>query len=59
MMNFENSIFNKAADKTVYHPLLVLEKGDGLMTTYEEFMILLTAGLLLIAILSYVDKRKK
>nr|DAY95960.1 MAG TPA: Putative Holin-like Toxin (Hol-Tox) [Caudoviricetes sp.] len=28
-----------------------------LMTTYEEFMVILTAGILLVAILTYVHKK--
>ncbi|MCA5960458.1 MULTISPECIES: putative holin-like toxin [Blautia] len=27
------------------------------MTTYEEFMVILTAGILLVAILTYVHKK--
>lgn len=34
----------------------VLRKGEMLMNTYEEFMIILTAGLLIIAVLNLKNK---
>ncbi len=37
-------------------PFRVLRKGGMLMTTYEEFMVILTVGLLIVAILSLKDK---
>jgi len=32
------------------------ERGQWLMSTYEEFMIILTAGLLIVAILNMKNK---
>ncbi len=37
-------------------PFRVLWKGGMLMTTYEEFMVILTVSLLIVAILSLRDK---
>ena len=34
-----------------------LRKGVIIMSTYEEFMIILTVGLLIVAILNYTHKK--
>ncbi|MEQ2461301.1 putative holin-like toxin [Blautia wexlerae] len=34
-----------------------MQKGVGLMSTYEEFMIILNAGLLIVAILNLKNKK--
>ena len=49
------NIFYKAADRAVL-PIRVLRKGGMLMTTYEEFMIILTIGLLIVEILDLKNK---
>jgi hypothetical protein len=35
-----------------------LSEGVIIMSTYEEFMVILTAGILLVAILEYVQHKK-
>lgn len=40
-----------------YHPIPNLRKGVGLMNTYEEFMIILTAALLIVSILNMKNKK--
>lgn len=40
-----------------YHPIPNLRKGVELMSTYEEFMIILTAALLIISILNMKNKK--
>ena len=40
-----------------FHPFLVLWKGVVFMSTYEEFMVLLTIGLLIVAILNLKNKK--
>ena len=42
---------------TCFHPFRVLRKGVMIMSTYEEFMVLLTIGLLIVAILNYKHKK--
>jgi len=37
-------------------PFRVLWKGGMLMSTYEEFMVILTVGLLIVAILNLKNK---
>lgn len=38
-------------------PLSTLRKGMELMSTYEEFMIILTVGLLIVSILNIENKK--
>ena len=42
---------------TCFHPFRVLRKGGIIMSTYEEFMVLLTIGLLICAILNLTHKK--
>ena len=41
----------------VLSPVPSLAEGGKLMSTYEEFMIILTAGLLIVAILNMKNKK--
>jgi hypothetical protein len=52
----QHNIFNQAADRAAMHPIRVLRKGEMLMSTYEEFMVILTASLLIVAILNLKNK---
>ncbi len=38
-------------------PSSLVLRGGGYMSTYEEFMIILTTGLLIIAILNFTHKK--
>ena len=49
-------VFNKAADRAAL-PIPNFTEGDMLMSTYEEFMIILTIGLLIVAILNLRNKK--
>lgn len=46
----------RAADRAAMYPFRVLSERGMLMSTYEEFMIILTAGLLIVAILNMKNK---
>lgn len=37
---------------------VLTEGGDSFMSTYEEFMIILTTAMLIVAILNYTHKEK-
>ncbi len=41
----------------MFHPFRVLRKGVVLMSTYEEFMVILTVALLIVAILNMKNKK--
>ena len=41
----------------VLSPVSSLAEGGSLMSTYEEFMIILTTGLLIVAILNLKNKK--
>ena len=49
-------MFTKAADRAAVHPVPSLAERGMLMTTYEEFMVILTVGLLIVAILNLKNK---
>ena len=50
-------MLNRAAGRAAMLPFRVLRKGGGtLMSTYEEFMVILTVGLLIVAILNLKNK---
>ncbi len=53
---FTYSIFYKAVDK-VQSTIFEFMGRSGIMSTYEEFMIILTACSLLIAILNYTYRK--
>lgn len=40
-----------------YHLLLSLRKGGGAVSTYEEFQIIISVAMLIIAILNYNHKK--
>lgn len=40
-------------------PVPSLAEGGNFMSTYEEFMVLLTIAILIVAILNYVKHHKK
>jgi hypothetical protein len=42
---------------TCSHPFLVLREMVIIMSTYEEFMVILTVALLIVAILNYTHKK--
>ena len=46
-------MFTRAAGEACGHPLLHFAERVMLMSTYEEFMVILTAALLIVAILNY------
>ena len=46
----------RTADRAAVHPFRVLWKGVVLMSTYEEFMVILTVALLIVAILNLKNK---
>ena len=43
---------------TCSHPSEFLRKGVIIMSTYEEFMVILTAGILLVSILEFAIHKK-
>ena len=45
-------MFTKGAGRAAVHPFRVLWKGVVLMSTYEEFMVILTVALRIVAILN-------
>ena len=49
-------MFTWAADRAATLPLRVLRKGVMLMSTYEEFIVILTVALLIVAILNLKNK---
>ena len=49
-------MFTQAAGRAAAFPFRVLRKGEMLMSTYEEFMVILTIGLLIVAILNMENK---
>ena len=49
-------MFTKAAGRAAVHPFRVLWKGVVLMSTYEEFMVILTVALLIVALLNMRNK---
>lgn len=53
---FTYSIFYKAVDK-VQSTIFEFMGRSGIMSTYEEFMIILNAGLLIVAILNLKNKK--
>ena len=42
----------------VAYPFRVLSEGGIFMSTYEEFMVILTVAVLIVAILDYVNHKK-
>lgn len=54
---FQYNIFNLAAEGCLCHSVLVLGKEWCLMSTYEEFMVILTIALLIVAILNLKNKK--
>ena len=53
---WQHNILTQAADRAAVHPFRVLRKGVVLMSTYEEFMVILTVALLIVAILNMKNK---
>ena len=53
---FTYSIFYKAVDK-VQSTISEFMERSGIMSTYEEFMIIINTVLLIIAILNYTHKK--
>lgn len=53
----DNIIYLPGQPGDVLHPFRVLWKGVVIMSTYEEFMTLLTMGLLIVAILNLKNKK--
>ena len=45
-----------AADRAAMYPFRVLRKGEMLMSTYEEMMIILTVAMLIVSILNMKNK---
>lgn len=55
--NIDNIICLPGRPGDVLHPFRVLRKGVVLMSTYEEFMVILTVALLIVAILNMKNKK--
>ena len=53
---WQHNMFTWAAGRACGHSFRVLRKGVVLMSTYEEFMVILTIGLLIVAILNLKNK---
>ena len=49
-------MLTRAAGRACDHPFRVLRKEMVLMSTYEEFMVILTVALLIVAILNTKNK---
>ena len=49
----------RAAGRAANAPVPSLAEGVVLMSTYEEFMVILTVALLIVAILNYIKKDHK
>ena len=57
-MYFKFNIFSRAVGgRALTHPIF-LRKGVIIMSTYEEFMVILTAGILLVSILEFAIHKK-
>jgi hypothetical protein len=50
-------MFNQAADRAYIPSVPIITERVALMSTYEEFMIILTTGLFIIAILNLKNKK--
>ena len=50
-------MLTQTAGRAAVHPFRVLRKGVVLMSTYEEFMVILTVALLIVAILNLKNKK--
>lgn len=53
---FNSNILTEAAEQAAI-PVPSLAEGGKLMSTYEEFMIILTTGLLIVEILNMKNKK--
>lgn len=51
-------MLNRAAGRACDHSIPSLAGGVVLMSTYEEFMVILTVALLIVAILSLTHKKQ-
>jgi hypothetical protein len=58
LLHFDNIIHLPGQPGDVLSLDPSLTEGVIIMSTYEEFMVLLTAGILLVAILDYVNHKK-
>ncbi len=52
-----NNTLNGAAGRSAL-PVPSLAEGGNIMSTYEEFMVLLTFAILIVTILEYVNHKK-
>ena len=52
-------MLTQTAGRAAVHPFRVLRKGVVLMSTYEEFMVILTVALLIVAILNMKNKKSR
>ena len=50
-------MFNQATERA-FSPASSLVEGVVIMSTYEEFMVILTVAVLIVAILDYVNHKK-
>lgn len=53
---WQYNILTTAADRAAMHPFRVLRKGEMLMSTYEELMIIIAVAGLIVAILNMKNK---
>ncbi len=56
-MDIDNNIFTQATGRVIPSAFGGLTKGVVFMSTYEEFMIILTTVSVIIAILNYMHKK--
>lgn len=56
-MHIDNNIFTQATGRVIPSAFGGLTKGVVFMSTYEEFMIILTTVSVIIAILNYTHKK--
>ena len=52
-------MLNRAAGRACGHFVPSSVEGVVLMSTFEEFMVILTVALLIVAILNYIKKDRK
>lgn len=57
VLDIDNNIFTWVAGGRALTQSETQRKVVGIMTTYEEFMVLLTMGLLIVAILNLKNKK--
>ena len=57
MLLYQYKVIGKAG--CGYHLISQRKKGGGVMSVYETLYLVLTSGILLISLISYLDRDKK